>query len=325
MAEEKMTALHQQKDHVEKTLECHPDVFADISNALIFKKKVIREEQLKDGPTESIYKADDARTSKEQRRDVAKYVENAGIQMIFVGMENQSGIDKDMAIRVMGYDYATYRSQIVSGDHRYPAISAVLYFGEERWNAARSLKEIVDLPEELSEQFVDYRINLIDVPRLPKEEREKLKSDFRVIADYFADRDGKEDQSRSMRTLKHPVEVADFFRVFTGDQRFVETMEEAAKMEQEGRVVRVCDLFDKAEARGRREGHQEGRREGEIRKLIQQILKKVQKGQDSQTIAEALEEDESYIRNLMEVISRYTPDYSEDSIYEELITRGDCE
>ena len=47
-----------QKDLREKLLEDYEDVFSDIFNVLLFGKKIIREEYLAAGSTESIYKAE---------------------------------------------------------------------------------------------------------------------------------------------------------------------------------------------------------------------------------------------------------------------------
>lgn len=60
-----------QKDMTEKLLEDYNDVFADIYNVLVFKKDVIDESRLRDGTTESVYKAEDG-VYREQRRDVMK-------------------------------------------------------------------------------------------------------------------------------------------------------------------------------------------------------------------------------------------------------------
>lgn len=50
-----------QKDMTEKLLEEYNDVFADIYNVLVFGQEVLDEERLRDGITESVYKAEDAR------------------------------------------------------------------------------------------------------------------------------------------------------------------------------------------------------------------------------------------------------------------------
>ena len=60
-----------QKDRSEKYLENYNDVFADLFNVLLFKKKWIREEKLRSLDTESLYKAADGSLGL-QRRDILK-------------------------------------------------------------------------------------------------------------------------------------------------------------------------------------------------------------------------------------------------------------
>ncbi|MDD3339632.1 MAG: hypothetical protein PHS82_12340 [Lachnospiraceae bacterium] len=62
----------------------------------------------------------------------------------------------------------------------------------------------------------------------------------------------------------------------------------------------------------------QGYREGEIKNLIQLVSKKVKRGQDCKTIATALESDEVYIQNIIDVVNRHAPEYDIDAIYEEL-------
>lgn len=47
------------KDLAEKYLESFSDVFADIYNVLLFRKEILLEEGLEEGPTESIYKVEE--------------------------------------------------------------------------------------------------------------------------------------------------------------------------------------------------------------------------------------------------------------------------
>lgn len=101
-----------EKDRLEKYLEAYPDVFADIVNVLLFGQNIVKPEDLYDGPTEAIYKAENGHKFREQRRDISKYVKSLGSMIALYGIENQSSLDADMVFRVMGYDYASYRSQI---------------------------------------------------------------------------------------------------------------------------------------------------------------------------------------------------------------------
>ncbi len=101
-----------EKDKAEKVLEDYNDVFADIYNTLLFREEFLEEHRLDYGPTESIYKAEQGEL-REQRRDVLKvYRDEMGLALFSTGIENQSTIDKYMPVRIMGYDYVTYRNQV---------------------------------------------------------------------------------------------------------------------------------------------------------------------------------------------------------------------
>ena len=135
-----------EKDKAEKYLEAYPDVFADITNVLLLKRQVIRPEELRDGPTQSIYKAESDIGLREQSRDTAKYVEKSGVVIALFGIENQSSVDREMVYRMMGYDYASYKRQMEEEKRHYPVISAVLYFGKRPWNGPLSIRDTLELP-----------------------------------------------------------------------------------------------------------------------------------------------------------------------------------
>ena len=102
-----------QKDKVEKLLEDYPDVFADIINVLIYDgKQVISPKQLSETKVRSQYKAADS-TLHEQERDILKVWKKGKDHKVIFGIENQTSTDKQMSFRVMGYDGASYRSQML--------------------------------------------------------------------------------------------------------------------------------------------------------------------------------------------------------------------
>lgn len=118
------------KDIVEKTLESYNDVFADIVNTLLFDgKQEVKENELEDQSVRSYYKADDQ--VHEMERDVSKRWKYGDVNIACVGIENQTMPDKDMPFRIMGYDGASYREQLLrnKSGQRYPVITIVLYFG----------------------------------------------------------------------------------------------------------------------------------------------------------------------------------------------------
>lgn len=101
------------KDLAEKNLIAFNDVFADIFNVLVFEgKPVIESDLLEDMAGVSQYKADDAHLH-EQERDVYKLWKGQGVNFVIAGIENQTKPDRDMPFRCIGYDGASYRSQLL--------------------------------------------------------------------------------------------------------------------------------------------------------------------------------------------------------------------
>lgn len=250
-----------QKDISEKYLEEYPDVFADIVNVLVLGKNYISPDDLYSGPTESIYKSECGADIREQRRDVSKYyIRNKKVIALF-GIENQSTIDKDMAIRIMGYDYSSYRSQIDSGKYRYPVITVLLNFTDKKWNAPTSLEDIFEYPAEWSGYIPDYRIKVIDVAFLPKDTRNKLNSDFKIIADFFTERRSNKKYSPSNEEIKHEMAVLNMIRVFTGDKRYDEIKAAIKSKKERGEVISMCTFADEMENRGIQKGIRQGIRE----------------------------------------------------------------
>ena len=240
-----------QKDMTEKLLEDYNDVFADIYNVLVFEKDVIDEKRLRDGTTESVYKAEDG-VYREQRRDVMKtYLDEYQMELAFIGIDNQSTIDRYIPVRVLGYDYAKYRRQV--DEKRFPilpVITLVLNMSDRRWGGCRSLAEIAKVPAELEPFFQDYKVMVVDVAFLDDEVIERFTSDFKLVAKFFKNRrlgvEPLEDESE----IKHVTEVIDFISVFTNDTRYRKTQTNINKMKEKGEKVTMCYVAQRLLDRG---------------------------------------------------------------------------
>ncbi|MDD3402273.1 MAG: Rpn family recombination-promoting nuclease/putative transposase [Hespellia sp.] len=249
---------HHAKDHAGKYLEEYPDVFADIFNVLVFRKVLIDPKNLLQGPTESIYKAENGRSFREQRRDTTKYVQDLGTIISLVGIDNQTDQDEDMVIRVMGYDYASYRNQISTGSNRYPIITAVLYFGDKKWSKKKTLKELFNKEnEEFAIYAQNYKMHLIDVAHIPKKMRKNLTSDFREVADFFANRKNKSYRP-SRRKLNHVEAVLKMLEVFTGDKRYQEIEDEIIEAVEKGDEISMCEFAERMTREGISQGISKG-------------------------------------------------------------------
>ena len=166
-----------EKDIAEKVLEDYNDVFADIVNVLLFQgEQIVKPEQLEDKTLRSSYKADGK--LREIVRDVGKNWNQDTIRIACLGIENQTDSDADMPLRVISYDGAEYRAQLIrdtssqnggDGDimstkkrrdiKRYPVVTLVLYFGYEKpWSSSKSLLDRLTVSDALKPYVQDYRI-----------------------------------------------------------------------------------------------------------------------------------------------------------------------
>lgn len=243
-----------EKDMAEKKLEDYPEVFTNIVNTLLFSDSSIHldENKIIDGPTESIYKAEEQ--DKEQRRDTFKYYDigNKGILFCVAayGIENQSTIDNVMPVRIMNYDASAYKSQVFglkssskqTNQKRkriYPVITIVLNFSEKEWKTSRSLYDMMALPSDLAKYVQDYKINVFDVAFLEDDVIEKFTSDFKAVARFFKDKRLRLEANDTIE-IKHPAEIADLFSVFTGDEGYRDAVPNVIKKKEKGEVITVC-------------------------------------------------------------------------------------
>ena len=214
-----------EKDKIQKTLEAHNDVFADIVNVLLFDgKTVVKEEDLKDAQTFSYYKMDDKKIHG-QERDVAKIWNKGEIRLSFIGLENQMKPYKFMPLRVIGYDGAAYRNQLNEKlrNKAYPVITLILYFGtKRRWKRYKSLKEIINTPDELKPFVNDYKINVFELAWLTDKQINNFTSDFRYVAILLRRLRTRKPYPMSNAKYKHAREIIDLFRVMSQNNKELE-------------------------------------------------------------------------------------------------------
>ena len=140
-----------EKDIAEKHLEDLNDVFADIVNVLLFNGlRLMNENELEVDVKDSQFKSDGK--LHEQERDVSKLWKNGKVRISIIGFENQTVQDYKMPLRIISYDGAFYKKQLLDEDlHKYyPVVTMVLYFGyKERWTAPRNLYSLKISVEEV--------------------------------------------------------------------------------------------------------------------------------------------------------------------------------
>ncbi|MCI7612012.1 MAG: Rpn family recombination-promoting nuclease/putative transposase [Selenomonadaceae bacterium] len=261
-----------EKDISQKNFESYNDVVADIVNGSLFDgEDYIKEESLIDAQPFSQYKADDG-TLHELERDVAKYCvdTNCNIRLAMIGVENQIAIDFDMPLRVMGYDGISYRDEInldkivvdkSTGQKRrirhkrYPVLTLILYFGENPWKKPLCLYDVIDVPDKLKPYINDFKLNIIDVPRLTPEQVKRYKGDFQIIADYFVQRNSGKEYVPPDKPIQHVDSMLKLMSVLTRDKRYSDWLNEDSATKEE---MNMCEVLDKIVARGEARGEIRG-------------------------------------------------------------------
>ena len=239
-----------EQDSREKHLFYYNEVFATLWNGLIFKRRneAIRADLLEDAPTE--YVDVPKRAPLKRVRDVMKYYKGrAGLNVALLGLENQTAEDASMIGRIMCYDGLAYQRQLTQtpkGRKILPVFTAVVYFGyNTRWNGARSLRGVVDLPARWRRHFSDYRIRVIELAWLSDEEIDALSGDMKALAVCLRKFRLKELDDWPDTEIEHIAEVLDLLGDITGNSWFSDIGDKYAL--HCGRV-KMCEMFEKYNA-----------------------------------------------------------------------------
>ena len=250
-----------EKDRAEKNLEAWNDVFADIVNVLLFDgKPLVKEDELEADTKDSLFKADGK--LHEQERDVSKFWKHGKIRISLLGFENQTRQDYKMPLRVMSYDGASYKQQLLDDKlkQNYPVATLVLYFGTEgKWTAPKNLCSCFSVPDELKPFVSDYRINVFEIAWLEDATIEKFTSDFKIIAKYFQTKRLRKDYEGSKDEIKHVDALLKMMTALTGDNSF-ETVYNEIKVKKGG--VSMCDVVERIMNKGISQGILQGKAEG---------------------------------------------------------------
>ena len=302
-----------EKDKIEKLLEDYPDVFADIINVLVYQgEEVVKPEELRTTNIRSQYKASDDVLHEEERDTLKEWNNKKGFKVLF-GIENQTIKDKKMPVRIIAYDGASYRSQMLKkGAKEFcKVITLILHFGDNQWKDDKELREVINQESVNEELFQNYKLNVFDIAYLTEEQIKMFQSDFGIIADYFVKRRKGYKTIENHKQIKHVDEMLKFMRIFAEDERFLQL---DIKKDGKGEVT-MCTILDNAINKGIEQGIERGITQGENLKLIMQVQKKIKKGDSIAKIADGLVEDEIVISPIYKMVKEY-PEDTERDIYQ---------
>ena len=253
-----------EKDITEKLLTDIDEVFADIYNSLCFNgENIIKPDDLSNASVTTAFISNDV--TRGLISDVSKIYKNSNLTLALLNIENQSTEDSDMPFRIIGYEGAKYNSQLISGsDERYAVATLVLNFNtKKRWSTPKSIKESLKnkYPIELDEYINDYKVNVIDVAFMDKEDIEKLNSDFKAVAKYYyLKRNNIEDfEELGECNLKYPVQTFATMKALTGDSRFETAYNDYVETHKDDKGVTMEKILDTIEAKGEARGEAKGK------------------------------------------------------------------
>ena len=306
------------KDTITKEYMSKRQYFADAFNSSVFDgKQIIKADEMalqELDPTElGIVFANEETDIVQKYRDILKkcvVMSNGKMMFLLLGIENQSEVHYAMPVRNLLYDALNYGQQVkqIAAEHRkekdlkdaeflsgfsktdkiIPVISLVVYFGSDKWDGPRSLKEMFpeDIDSEILDEVEDYRLHMI----IPAEitDFSKFKTDLGKAMKYIAVSESRSEMGKLSEDEMFRTVGADTVRLIN------ECTGSNIEVEEEEEVVNMCN--------GLRELLEEERQMGKDELLNSQVSKKARKNLPLEKIAEDLEEDIEVIRPIYEKV-----------------------
>lgn len=257
--------------------------FSDLFNAVLFDgEQVIQPEELEDEDSDEsiLMEHREHAETLELSRDnikIQKVSQAHGVQFVLLGLEHQDHIHYAMPLRVMGYDYGSYKKQYDRNTKKYddpngldsdeflsrmkrtdrfwPIITILIYYGEKPWDGALSLHGILDIPKGMAQYVNDYKILLVEARKNDLKLHNMNNVDLFNMLEILVNKDGPLSETR-----KKAIEYAREHKV---ERSVVMTVAGAAKckidislLEKEGEAG-MWTVFEETKEEGRKEGKEE--------------------------------------------------------------------
>ena len=274
------------KDTVTKKYMEDNATFADAFNFLIYDgRQVIKPEHLKAVDTTEIalpYGGKNQLVPVQKLRDVAKLavaMEDENAAYCLLAVENQSEIHEAMPPKNMLYDAIDYVAQVediskahiqngdkpktnsdyLSGFYRsdklLPVITLTLYFGANKWEAPKSIHEMLSVQNQELLRFVpDYRINLISPADIADKDFSKFHTELSLVLKYIK-------YSKDKRKLREMVQEDSAFTTVsrrTADMIRIVTESNHLHYNDGEERVDMCEAIEGIRNDALAEGREEG-------------------------------------------------------------------
>ena len=148
----------------------------------------------------------------------------------------------------------------------------------------------------------DYKIHVFNIAFLTKETRDKFKSDFKIVADFFAEkRLGIYNPEKHKEKIKHVEAVLNMIQVFTNDTTYDKIEAGIIERAKTGEVITMCTFAEEMTNKGIAIGEARGIEIGEARGIAQNKINVARNLLDilsDEVIAEKVELDIEVVRSL---------------------------
>lgn len=258
--------------------------FADLFNAILFNgENVIKPEELEEADTDlsTVLKFNSHADTLQKVLDVVKKSAH-GVDFVVLGLENQQKVHYGMPLRVMLGDALGYLKeyQEISGNNKkegkwknseeflsgfskedrlHPMVTICIYYGENIWDGPMSLKDMLNIPENLCSVVNDYRMNLIqvwnseqfnfknpDVCTVFEVSRNIFKREYNKITDVY-------------KNQEIDSEIGLVIGAITESQELINQA-----LEQQGGKMNMCKALEELKLEGIAEGMEKGIEKGKI-------------------------------------------------------------
>ena len=238
--------------------------FADLFNTVLFNgKEVLKAEDLQeqDTDTSGIIEFKEYKETIARARDVVKK-SAFGVDFVIYGIENQKKIHYAMPLRNMIYDALGYLKEyqqfsrsrenvgvsrtkeeflswLTKEDRLHPIITIVLYYSERPWDGPLSLKDMVNIPEELNLVFSDYRMNLLQIRDSGKFhfKNQEVETVFSISREIF---NGEFEKIKEQyRSINIKSELATVIGAITDSVELIEQAESSKE------VINMCKALER--------------------------------------------------------------------------------
>ena len=272
--------------------------YADLLNGSVFcGQQMIKAEELRD--TDTVQSKSDNYAVLERTNDIAmKQTKDGSLFAIWV-VANQEKVDYSMPVRVMLQEALAYDKQIkeikrvnqhneiladsgefLSGikkeDRLYPVITLVVYWGEEKWQGAKSLHDMICFGEDkifadtLKTLVPEYPLHFLNLSEV--HDYQNFHSEIRMLFELYDRRNDKAEFYKYLHSNEDCRKIDEETVWALGKMLNINTEKIRNRtVQEEGGRSDMCRAIEELIEDGRVEGRAEGCLAGDAARIVKSI------------------------------------------------------